>query len=187
MQTVASTAVKFNDVTLMSVVSATGRVYNIVFFPAGSCIIALLTMTHKYIRTGFATATFNSVMLSVWTAQYSRTGQSFVSETTDLRSNVRHIILIIKSYSVHVLHNTLNYMKEKRIVVFGLLAHNLHILQTLDVIVFSSFKSAFCSELHKLARANRVGDAFYMANVFSIFFETSHTIANIRRWFKLQL
>ena len=89
--------------------------------------------------------------------------KGFIEETVDLRRNNQKLLLILDGYGSHVQFSFLNALRESGIIVVALPSHTSHVLQPLDVSVFSSFKSFLQQEIHKLSRAKKVLNVFDIA------------------------
>lgn len=88
------------------------------------------------------------------------------------------------SYSSHARYYTLHFLKKNRIIVIGMHAHNSHIMQPLDVLVFSSFNSYVNKAFYRVIRTKKIFDSFDMANFLSIAYQSSHNINNTRNGFQ---
>ena len=67
--------------------------------------------------------------------------KGFISETQNLRAGGKKLLLLLDGYASHVQYSVLYLLHQNNVVVIGLPAHTSHVLQPLDVSVFSSFKS----------------------------------------------
>lgn len=97
----------------------------------------------------------------------------FLEETRAMRSNGNHLILICDGYSCHIQLEVLQLLRDNNVVVIGLPAHTSHVLQPLDVSVFSSFKSYLQREFHSMVRAKRVLDAFDVPSIIAAAYSDS--------------
>lgn len=65
----------------------------------------------------------------------------FFVEIKHVQVNKQHILLILDSYGVHLQFRTLQILIENSIIFTSLLYHKVHVLQPLDLPVFSFYKS----------------------------------------------
>ena len=107
----------------------------------------------------------------------------FVEETTNLRANRQHLLLILDGYGAHVQFQTLQLLIENNIIVIALPAYTSHVLQPLDVSVFSSYKSNLQKEIHEASRSKKVVDAFDIAHCINVSYSASLTAGNIMSGF----
>lgn len=77
--------------------------------------------------------------------------KNFIKETKFVRNNEIYLLLIIDSYSTHVPFNALSHLKENRFMVIGMLSHIYHVLQPIEVYLFSSFNGKSSKEFQRLA------------------------------------
>lgn len=70
-------------------------------------------------------------------------GTNFFAETTLIRRNYKKLLLVMNGYSCHMSYRTLALLKTNKIIVAGLSVHKSHVLQPLDVGIFSPYKEAF--------------------------------------------
>lgn len=108
----------------------------------------------------------------------------FVQETEELRGGENKLLLIISGYAAHVQYSVIKFLKENGIVVIGLLAHTSHVLQPLDVSVFSAYKSYLQRYLPRAMREKRTLDACHVGNVIRLDYSASFTVGNIMSGFK---
>ena len=109
--------------------------------------------------------------------------QNFVAETSELRKNGQHLLLVLGGYSAHIQFKTLNYFRRNRVIFIALPSHSSHRLQPLDVTVFNSYKSFLQAFLHSAARVKSVLNAFNLASLITHAYDKSMTISNIRSGF----
>jgi len=93
------------------------------------------------------------------------------------------MLLVMDCYSCDVQLPVLMMLKKNNIYVVGLPAHTSHVLQPLDVSVYSPFKSFLQCEIHARARTSRVLDAFDVAEIISVAYSEAFTVGNIRSGF----
>lgn len=117
------------------------------------------------------------------TSIFSDWAKTFLDETKDLRVNNQYNVLFMDSYAAHARYQRMNYLKENNIIVIGMPCQTSHILQSLDVSVFSSFKSFVGKAFLKLTRTKNIVDALDVANILAISFQSSRTISSIRSGF----
>lgn len=79
----------------------------------------------------------------------------FCEETKMLREEVQHLLLLLNEYGAHLQYKTLKYLKGNGIIVVALPAHTSHVIQPVDVSVFSSYKSTQQANIHRAARAKK--------------------------------
>ena len=109
--------------------------------------------------------------------------EPFLEETAALRSNDKHIALIFDGYSSHIQLDVLQLFQDNRVHAVALPSHSSHVLQPLDVTVFSPFKSVIQSELHSVSRHTRCIDVFTAASVIKAAYNSAITSRNIVRGF----
>ena len=105
--------------------------------------------------------------------------QKFLEDTAELRKKSQYILLLTDGYGAHVQFNTLQLMKENRVIVIAMPAHTSHRLQPLDVSVFSAYKSYIQKEIHTMAKCKTILDAFDIAICIRNAYSSSHTTVNI--------
>lgn len=72
---------------------------------------------------------------------------------------------------------------QNRIIVIGMTTHTFHILQPLDLSVFSSYKPHVTKEFKMLRRTKKVVDLFGLANMLHVSYQTWHSIKHVRSGF----
>lgn len=90
------------------------------------------------------------------------------------------------SYAAHVRQNTLNFLKENRIIVIGIPVHISYILQSnaLDVAVFRPTRLMSPKNFKSLTRKMKVVDVLDVANILHISIQPSHSIKKVRSVFQ---
>lgn len=174
-----------DHVTVMSVVSGIGRSYKpVIVFPGRQMHYRLVNGDHQTLLDWLPPCYFfQRDVAGVDSSIFFAWAKEFVEETSTLRQNGRYLLLILDSFAAHTRYRTLKYLVENRVLVIGFPSHLSHILQPLDVSVFSSFKSKVRGHMHKLTRVKKNLDAFDIANMLSLSIQESHTIKNIRSGF----
>lgn len=170
-----------DHVTIMSVVSAAGVALKpVVVFPGKQahyrkvqgqvqCLTSVLPPCHVFYHNP---AGVSSTIFSEW-------ARLFVEEAKFIRSEQQYLLLILDGFAVHITYDVLSYLQGHRIVVIALPAHTSHVLQPLDVSVFSSYKSYLQAEVHKCSRVKSVLNAFDIAGCIRDAYTRSHTSGNI--------
>ena len=105
--------------------------------------------------------------------------QKFIAETMYLRANSQYLLLVLDGYGSHVQFKTLQLFRKNRIIVVALPAHTSHVLQPLDVSVFSSYKSFLQREIHSYAQRKKCLDAFDVSCCIKYAYSASKTSSNI--------
>ena len=108
----------------------------------------------------------------------------FIAETMYLRANSQCLLLVLDGYGSHVQFKTLQIFRKNRLVVVALPAHTCHVLQPLDVSVFSSYKSFLQREIHICAQSKKCLDAFEVSFCIKYAYSASMTSSNIASGFE---
>lgn len=172
-----------NRVTVMPVVSASGTAYKpVIVYPGKLPHFRTVNGKHETLYDSLPdcyiyykeTAAANSEIILDW-------AEKFLIETESIRSEGKHLLLILDGYSGHLQYKFLNLMKKNRVVVIALPSHTSHVLQPLDVTVFGPYKNYLQHELHRLARITVKINAFTVAkciaNAYSKAFNSSNIIS----------
>lgn len=86
-------------------------------------------------------------------------------------------------HSFHIKYCVLKRLRENRIIVIGLPVHLAHILQPLDISVYSQFKSHLQSAIQDASRGVNQLDSFLLSRIISEAYSASHVMGNVRSGF----
>lgn len=168
-------------VTVMPVVSASGVAFKPVIVYPGKQAHYRKVSGHIQTLHGFLPPCYfyQREVPGVDSAIIFQWAKDFVNETKVLRSNGQRLLFVIDGYGSHVQFNTLQLFRENDIIVIALPAHTSHVLQPLDVSVFSSYKSYLQREIHTFAQRKKLLDAFDIAMGISRAYTKALTTSNI--------
>lgn len=79
-----------------------------------------------------------------------------MQENAQLLKGGQQLILVIDSYAANARYNTLTFLKETNRNVIGIPLQTSHVLQTVDVSIFSAFKLYVSAEFHKFSDKKRL-------------------------------
>ena len=173
---------RLNHVTVMGVVSADGRAYKpAVVFPGNQHHYRVLASgkrqtVHDFLPPCYL---FHRDPAGVDAAIFARWAEMFIVETADLRKEGKYLLVVCDGYSGHVQFKTLSMLRDNRILMVAMPSHSSHVLQPLDVGVFSSYKSHLQSAVHRISRHTNRLDVFGAANCIAEAYNASFTFHNI--------
>lgn len=180
-----------DHVTLMPVVSGSGHIYTPLFVLPG-----VKAKWRKVQSGGFETPAdflpspnymFMREVAGVDSEIFFSWALHFVEETRHLRRGGQKLLLVFDGYAGHIRYKTLSLLRSNGIIVAGLPAHTSHVLQPLDVGVFSSCKENFRKLLCTrsiTSKRNVRNDIFTICELLSKAYHMSVTSSNVMGGFR---